>query len=177
MRTLIVHESMFGNTEAVAEAIAEGLRGTGQHLGDAADVDVVRVAQAPGVIGDDIALLVVGGPTHAFSMTRAKTRADAVAKGATGDETTGIREWIEHVRPRPGLPVVTFDTRVHVKLLPGSAAKQAASALSKHGFSRAERGETFWVDGTEGPLPESEIVRAREWGAELAKRYATSARG
>lgn len=174
MRTLIVHESMFGNTEAVAAAIAEGLRATigGQ---DPDTVQLVRVSEAPDTISDDITLLLVGGPTHVFSMTREGTRADAVKKGAAHPDSRGIRDWIKAVAPRADLSVVTFDTRFHVKMLPGSAAKTAAAALDKRGFEHAERGETFWVEGTEGPLPETELVRAREWGAELARRYVASA--
>ena len=72
--------------------------------------------------------------------------------------------------PRPELPVITFDTRVKVKLLPGSAAKSAAKALRARGFRRAEHGETFWVEDTDGPLKDGELERAEEWGHELGNR-------
>lgn len=68
------------------------------------------------------------------------------------------------------LDIVTFDTRVKVPGLPGSAAKSAAKALAAKGFSRVERGETFWVAGSPGPLKDGELERARVWGAELAAR-------
>jgi hypothetical protein len=181
MSTLIVHESMFGNTAAIAEAIAEGIARTrGAPPGSPPDasapdpgghpttVRVVPVTQAPTRIGDDVELLLVGGPTHAFSMSRSSTRADAARQGATGSAHRGIREWIQEVEPREDLRVVTFDTRVHVRMLPGSAAKQAAIALRHKGFQRAERGESFWVGGTDGPLSHDEVVRARAWGAFLA---------
>ncbi|MFC7595792.1 hypothetical protein ACFQU3_10775 [Terrabacter sp. GCM10028922] len=74
----------------------------------------------------------------------------------------------------PGLPVVTFDTRVHVRLLPGSAASAAAKALRHRGFDRAERGETFWVEDVSGPLQHGELERAWSWGAELAARLRTA---
>src|SRR6478609_7271891 len=73
-----------------------------------------------------------------------------------------------HVDDAP--TVVTFDTRVHVKMLPGSAASAAAKSLRHHGFGRAERGETFWVQGTAGPIEAGELDRARKWGTELASR-------
>lgn len=163
MTILIVCESQFGNTRAVADAIAEGLvRDNG------ASVEVVPVALAPHRIPDDVTSMLVGGPTHAFSMTRPTTRADAVKQGADpGHEAIGIREWIEQVEPRPELPVRTFDTRVHVKLIPGSAAKKAADALAERGFRRAKRGMTFWVEGTPGPLGEDELEKARSWGVQL----------
>ena len=57
-----------------------------------------------------------------------------------------------------------------VKLLPGSAAKSAAKALHARGFRRAEQGETFWVEDTDGPLKDGELARAEEWGHELRSR-------
>jgi hypothetical protein len=169
MKVLIVHESLFGNTRQVAETIAEGVRQG--RAPDGGEVALVPVDEAPIIMGDDVGLLLVGGPTHAFSMTRPQTRQDAAAKGAPAARQ-GLREWIETVSPRAGLPVVTFDTRIHVKMLPGSAAAAAAKALRHRGFDRAERGETFWVQDTMGPVVEGELERAREWGTELATRVA-----
>lgn len=166
MNVLIVHESMFGNTRQVASAIADGMREGTAHGGD---VRVVHVDDAPTTIGDDVDLLLVGGPTHGFSMTRPQTRHDAISKGADAARE-GVREWIDQVTPRHGLPVVTFDTRVHVKMLPGSAASSAAKALRHRGFDGAERGETFWVKDVAGPVVEGELERARRWGMTLATR-------
>jgi flavorubredoxin len=163
MSVLIVVESMFGNSFAVAEAIAEGVAGAG------GAVTVTRVTEAAPTIDPAVTLLLVGGPTHAFSMTRKSTREDAIRQGATqAPGGTGIREWIEVASPRAELPVVTFDTRVQVKFVPGSAAKAAASALQHHGFARARRGETFFVEGMPGPLVDGERERARAWGETLA---------
>lgn len=165
MSALVVVESLFGNTDAVARAVAEGLRSAGDAVGE---VRVVRADEAPAVLPDDVSLLLVGGPTHTFSMTRDATRAEAVKKGGDADrQDRGIREWIADVTPRGEVRVVTFDTRVKVKLMPGSAAKVAAKALRERGFA-AERGETFWVEDTDGPLREGELERARAWGAQVA---------
>lgn len=162
MSVLVVVESLFGNTRELADAIAAGLREARGHV-----VDVVDVAQAPHQVPDGILLLVVGAPTHAFSMSRENTRTDAVRQGAA-KTSIGIREWIEGLPARADLDVVTFDTRVKVPGLPGSAAKSAAKALREKGFGRVERGRTFWVHGKTGPLGEGELARARAWGAELA---------
>ncbi len=161
----IVVESLFGNSETVAASIAEGARAAGVAVG------VTPVAVAPVELDPEVTLLVLGGPTHAFSMTRPTTRAEAHSKYGAPDRAggdAGIREWIDRATPRPDLPVVTFDTRVQVKLVPGSAAKSAASSLRHHGFGQAHRGETFFVLGVEGPLADGEEQRARAWGAELA---------
>ncbi|MEX1126227.1 MAG: flavodoxin, partial [Acidimicrobiia bacterium] len=69
MKALVVYESMFGNTKLIAEAVAGGLT---RHL----DVETVEVGQKP-VFGPGVDLVVVGGPTHAFGMTRASTRKSA----------------------------------------------------------------------------------------------------
>lgn len=173
MSVLIVVESQFGNTRQAADAVAEGLR---QALGADGAVRLVDAADAGPDVPEDVRLLLVGGPTHAFSMTREKTREGARDQGATAHEpeASGIREWIGRVRARPGVQVLTFDTRVKVPGLPGSAAKSATKALRHQGFEHVERGETFWVQDTDGPLKDGELERARSWGTELAARTGTT---
>ena len=73
MKALIVYESMFGNTEQIARAVAAGLE-------ESVDVQVAEVTAAPTEPDPDVALIVAGGPTHAFSMSRANTRADAMTE-------------------------------------------------------------------------------------------------
>lgn len=164
MRALVVYESMWGNTEAVANAIAAGLR-------ESLEVELVAVEQAPADPGPDVGLIVAGGPTHAFSMSRTSTRADALQRGADhGRSAFGLREWLD------GLPtgehpqrIATFDTRVgKMRRLPGSAAKAAAKVAHRHGFERAEHVESFYVDDMEGPLLEGELARATAWGQQIA---------
>src|SRR6478735_10480513 len=115
MSVMIIHESMFGNTAAIAEAIAEGVRREAGRHAPGQSVTVVPVAEAPGQLPDDVTMLLLGGPTHAFSMSRQSTRADAARQGASGAPRVGIREWIESSQVRADLPVRTFDTRVHVR--------------------------------------------------------------
>jgi hypothetical protein len=166
MRALVVFESMYGNTKAVAEAVAEGLSTV---LG----VDVTEVGRAPAAIGADVGLLVVGGPTHAFSMSRASTRRDAADKAGRPVVSAGpgIREWLEAL-PAPATPVAAaaFDTRVRRPRVSGSAAKAADRRLRGRGLSPAAGPETFWVLGSQGPLADGEVQRARDWGVTLARR-------
>ncbi len=167
MNVLIVCESMFGNTRAAADAVADGLRSEG------AAVVVGDVTEVPPAVPDGTDLLVIGGPTHAFSMTRENTRQDALrqvdAPGGGRKASFGIREWIATASPDADVRVVTFDTRVKKAFVPGSAAKSAARALEERGFAHAERGETFWVKDTPGPLLDGELERARAWGQVLAR--------
>jgi hypothetical protein len=163
MRVLVVHESMFGNTEIIASAVADGLSSV-----PSVEVDLVPVHSASTDL-TGVELLVVGGPTHAFSMSRQSTRADAATKGAdvAASAGPGIREWIEALRPAPGTAVSAFDTRVRHPRVPGSAARAARKHLRSRGFKAVDPPTTFWVEGVSGPLLDGEEARARTWGADL----------
>ena len=162
LRALVVYESMFGNTREVAEAVAAGLS---RHL--QVEVRDVVSAPEPDPVGWD--LIVAGGPTHAFSLSRPTTRADAINQGGTeGSVRAGLREWVERLSPPgQGRAFASFDTRVTaVRHLPGSAAHKAARMAHALGFSVIGR-ESFWVSGTPGPLVEGDLERARQWGSSL----------
>jgi hypothetical protein len=123
------------------------------------------------VLGDEVELLVVGGPTHAFSMSRPNTRADAVKQGAGAGTAAGIglREWVDQVGKGSARPaVLAFDTKVKRPRLPGSAARAALTRLRRAGFRALMPAENFYVDGTKGPLVDGELDRARDWGAKCA---------
>jgi len=167
MSALVVVESMWGNTRTVAEAVARGL---------GKEIEVVDVGQAPSELPDDVGLLVVGGPTHAFSMSRSKTRHDAAQRGARrANETQGIREWLEQLQPSDHIDVATFDTRVaKVKRLPGSAAKAAGKEVRRHHLGRLIETQSFYVNDMEGPLLEGELDRAQEWGNQLRSLASTT---
>ncbi|HWJ81737.1 MAG TPA: flavodoxin domain-containing protein [Nocardioides sp.] len=162
----VLYESMFGNTEQIAMAVAEGLREAGY------EVKTGDVAWAP--IGDPLEsdLLVVGAPTHAFSLSRPATRRSAVDQGAPHvRQGVGLREWLSRLRTEPGtrLPAVAvFDTRVpKAQRLPG-ATRAAVRLARRDGFSVVADPETFFVADSPGPLVEGEQARARAWGRTLA---------
>lgn len=169
MKALIVFESMFGNTEGLARAVAEGL------VAASAEVGVVEVRR---VERRDLAgceLLVVAAPTHAFSLSRPQTRADAVTRGADPiNAETGVREWLstldgtfDPTMSRPSVAV--FDTRVEkVRHLPGSASRRAARMLTRQGFVLIGRPVSFYVEDVQGPISTGESQRARVWGQDLA---------
>lgn len=163
MKALVIYESMFGNTRQVAEAVAEG-------MGGRFDVTVTEVGGAPRQVPDDVAILVVGGPTHAFGMSRARTRESAGTQGADRDAAShgGIREWISTVQVPERTAVATFDTKVTSPRLPGSAASSAQRRLRHRGLVPAARPETFYVTGTAGHLDDGELDRAKAWGSTLA---------
>ena len=163
MKALVVYESFWGNTEQVALAITKGLSVHGE-------VELVEVSNAPPAISEPVDLIVVGGPTHAFSMTRQSTREDAFKQGASrGSDTVGVREWLEHLhRGRHAERVATFDTKMgKVRHLPGSAARAAANTAHKLGYKTAAKPMSFYVQGVSGPLLEGELDRAQAWGERL----------
>ncbi|MEV4805279.1 flavodoxin domain-containing protein [Nonomuraea sp. NPDC049421] len=167
MRALVVYESMYGNTQQVARAVADGLA-TGM------PAEVTEIGAAPAHVGDEVTLLVVGGPTHAFSMSRASTR-DSAAQQATGplvSKDQGVREWLAALSTSSaGLCAAAFDTRVAKPRLPGSAARAITKRLRRVGVRVVVPPQSFYVTGTQGPLAAGELERARQWGESLAASF------
>jgi flavodoxin len=163
MRVFVIYESLFGNTEQVAKAIATGLSRRG-------DVQLSEVRNAPPVLTEPVDLIVVGGPTHVFSMTRRSTREDAFKQGAgQGSMEVGVREWLgRQQKGEHDGRVAMFDTRVEkVRHLPGSAARAADRLARRLGYKAATGPESFYVEGVSGPLVEGELERAQAWGERL----------
>ena len=158
-RALVVYESMFGNSEQVARAVAAG-------AGEVMSVDLREVTTAPTELGGyDVG--VIGGPTHAFTMSRPSTRREAREQGAArGAVGTGLREWLAALPAHShGGWFAAFDTRVGtVRHLPGSAARSAARAARRHGLQELVEPNSFLVEGVGGPLLDGELERAHAWG-------------
>jgi hypothetical protein len=181
MDVVIVYESMFGNTHVVAEAVAAGIFDTDP----AAQVTAlpVREAHAGDVAG--AGLLVVGGPTHMRGMSSGLSRRKGLEaqeqaardKGAgfthePDAEGPGVRDWLGSLPPAsPGQLAAAFDTRAGFRFA-GGAAKGIARRLRHRGYQLAAPAEGFIITGTEGPLREGELARAREWGAALVRQPA-----
>jgi hypothetical protein len=166
MRALIVYESMFGNNRTVAQAVARGLT-------PAAVVEVVEVGAAPPSLPADLDLLVVGGPNHAFGMSRPNTREQAAKETDEPLVSSGIglREWLDglpHVERQ--VPFAAFDSRVDKKAIRvvDRTAGMIAKRLRKHGLRPLTEAESFLVEDLTGPLVAGEAERARLWGRELA---------
>jgi hypothetical protein len=167
----VVHESMFGNTTAIAEAVSDGLRAAEMQVTEG-EVSAIEPGSLPACD-----LIVVGAPTHAFSLSRPATRADAVRQGApAGPGTTGLREWIGLLpdvprgdrRPGRAPRVAVFDTRASkVRRVPASASRRAATMLRHKGYRLVGTPTGFLVEDVSGPLVPGEIDRARAWGRAL----------
>ena len=160
MKAVILYESLYGNTEAVARAIAEG-------LGPIGEVALARFGEALEGAAEEAGLVVLGGPTHGWGMTRPNSRKRPDAEGYA----LGAREWLERPRQGAARMAAVFDTRFgKPRWLTGSAALRIARQLGKSGYRLVAPPESFFVLHTEGPLRDGEVDRARMWGAELARR-------
>src|SRR5437016_7778462 len=106
MNVIVVYESIYGNTRAVAEAVADGLGGA----------EVVPVHEAGNQIAEG-KLLVVGGPTHMHGLATTRSRqmaAEAVHEdgeaqvepGAT--EESGLRAWLRDLPHSEGAQAAAF---------------------------------------------------------------------
>ncbi len=156
-RALVVYESLWGNTERVARAIAREL--------ELRMTVVIENAETAPTVLDGFDLVIAGGPTHAFSMSRASTRQSAVLNNAAPRVVDrGLREWLDGVLPVPRpIAAAAFDTRVDSPRLPGSAAKAARHELRSRGFDVRAKARTFRAHGYEGPLLDGELDGAAEW--------------
>jgi hypothetical protein len=165
MTTVVVYETMYGRTRDVAQAVADG-------CGAGGEVRLVEVGElaagGAAALPDDVTLLVVGGPTHAFSMSRPGTRRDAGKYGRTISQT-GVREWLAALTVPAGLPVAAFATKLDSPLS-GSAARSIAQRLRRLGGTLVVPAKDFYVKGTQPVLLPGELDRARAWGASLVAR-------
>jgi hypothetical protein len=162
MRSLVVYKSWFGNTRRIAEKVAAALAAD-------SEIDLHSVdGPLPSLVHVD--LLVIGAPTHVHGLSSARSRKGATDQhGGVGDPAVGAREWIDRMPVRGVARVAVFDTRADKpELLVGSAAHSMARRLTRRGYRLAAKPESFFVEGTEGPLEEGELGRAWDWGRMLA---------
>jgi flavodoxin len=149
MKSLVVYFSKFGNTQQVAEAIAET-------LGSAGPARVISMDRLGVSDLQEVDLVVMGSPTHRMNLPQA------------------VRPMFEALPRRflRGKPVAAFDTSYKMSrwLAPFTAAHKLAPRLRKLGGKRVVPPETFHVVGRDGPLYEGEIERARTWAALILKR-------
>jgi len=157
MKVLIVYDSVFGNTEQIAQAI-------GNALGSQEDVEMLRVGNVKPEQLTGLKLLIVGSPTRGFRPT------PAISNLLKSIPKNGLK----------GVKVAAFDTRFtmdeiesSVFILPilvnifGYAAKPISDRLKRKGGELIIPPEGFFVEGSEGPLKEGELERAANWAKQI----------
>jgi hypothetical protein len=165
MKAIVVYESLWGNTAAIARAIAEG-------LGPGAEVLSTAEATADKVAGVD--LIVAGSPVLAFKLPteqiRESLRSKPLDAPAPADLShPSMRSWLMAL-PMGNARSAAFETRVHGPF--GHATPEITKALARRGYLSTTKPLSIIVAGKYGPLKEGEIERAREWGVELAESMA-----
>ena len=158
MKALVLYDSVFGNTEKVAQAISTALE-------EKMESKTLQVKQASLSDLSGVDLLIVGSPTRAFTST---------------PDTKNFLKKIP-AKSLANVKTAAFDTRMTqamvneagkflafmVNLL-GYAAEPIAKKLQQKGGNQKIKPEGFYVTGTEGPLADGELERAAEWAKKAA---------
>jgi hypothetical protein len=166
MRVLVVYESIWGNTAAIAETIAH-------RLGDYGDVRLVPVLEADAAMADGVDLLVVGGPTHMHGLSRPSSRKSGIETERISGASSGpgVREWLQSLPEAKGAWATAFDTRLDKpRWLVGAASGPIARRLRARGYRQIAPAESFVVTGGDGPLKAGERERADAWAELIADR-------
>lgn len=153
MNSVVVYGSHFGNTQKVAEAIAQELKSYGP-------VQLFAADQAPTTLPGKPDLLIVGGPTEAFRMT------------------APVSHFLDRLEKQSveGVAAAAFDTRVLPQWwMLGYAAPGIAKRMRSLGARLIAPPEGFYVEGAiserNGQYPTvvaGELEHAAEWAKSLA---------
>ena len=145
-RAVVVYDSVYGNTEAVARAIAEGLGAEGTVEARVARVDAIRPEN---VAGNDI--IVLGSPTHFGSPTRAMRR--AIYRLGRSDGA--------------GKRIAVFDTCFEADRGKATGMMEDRLARALPGARVVSPALSAIVTGMKGPLKDGELERSREFGSRV----------
>ena len=150
MKTLVVYDSVFGNSKMIATQIAKSLHS-----------EAVQVGQVNDSMLSGVDLLVIGSPTRAFKPTPAIV---AWVQGLTSSQLGQIK-------------AAAFDTRIDTKAsknimmrfvdMMGYAAPWLEKKLASKGLKIVKPAEGFFVVDSEGPLKDGELERAAAWATSL----------
>jgi flavodoxin I len=148
MKVLVVYDSVYGNTKAIAQAIGDALSG---------DVQVLHVDEVNAGDLQTVDLLLIGSPTHGSLPTEAvQGLIDKLGPPASEDAR-----------------VATFDTRlswIFLERWGGFAAPKMADKLREKGWTLAGTPQGFIVRGLKkGPLKRGETDRAAAWARGLVE--------
>jgi flavodoxin len=150
--TLIIYDSVFGNTGKIAEAMANALE---EHQ----EVDLRLVGEVFSEHLDGVKTLIVGSPTRQFKATGAL---DQFLKQIPAGTLEGIQVAAFDTRLTPEDVAKNKFLAIMVKFF-GYAAEKIAKQLIHLGGKEVVSPQGFLVTGVEGPLVEGELERAANW--------------
>jgi flavorubredoxin len=169
MKVRVVYESHWGNTAAVARAIAEGI---------GPDARALTTDEVPAADVADADLIVAGAPVIAFGLpseatVNRLTAETSMAPAPPDLSHAPMRTWLATVEPDPAhrRRFAAFETAV--RWSPGGATGAIEKSLEAAGFEPLSKSRRFRVHGKYGPLNDGELDKARAWGAELARALTT----
>jgi len=163
MNCLMVYDTVYGNTEQVARAIAKALM-------SAHSVRLIKADQIVKIDTASIDLLIVGGPTHRHGMS---PKIAAVLKATPHRTLKGVK-------------IAAFDTRYRMAAwLSGSAASDIARYLRRLGGLLQISPKSFFIERDMPPrgekrrhnlerLEAGEIEQAAKWAVEIVNTIKTS---
>lgn len=141
MNTLVIYDSVYGNTEKIADAIATIWRQYGHSR-------TVSALNAGDQDLEGVNLVAIGGPTQKHGLSPAMN--ELLNRFVLEEFATKY--------------VVAFDTRLDVsQWLSGSAAEHIVKKLNRLGIRTLLPPESYFVERNEGPLKPGEIERAENW--------------
>jgi hypothetical protein len=162
MHPIVVYESVWGNTAAVARAVAEGLGGRAFATDE---VPAEELAQAD--------LIVAGAPVFGFRLPTDAMRSHITAEEGEAAPDLGhptLRSWLDAL-PKGSGRSAAFETRIWWS--PRGATPAIEQKLRAAGYPPVQKAAQFVVKDKTGPLREGELERARAWGAELKASVTT----
>jgi flavorubredoxin len=160
MKAIVVYQSMWGNTAAIARAIAEGI-GSGALA--------LSTAQAAGAAVAGADLIVAGAPVLGFRLpTDQMVRMIESSREKVPPDLShpAMRSWLDAL-PKGKGNAAAFETRIWWS--PGGSTGGIERGLEKAGYHAIAKARRFIVQGKYGPLRDGELEKARLWGAELAQ--------
>jgi hypothetical protein len=168
MKAVVIYESLWGNTAAVARAVAEGIGPQARWLTtDEASPEAIENAD----------LVVAGAPVLAFSLGGDRIRAAIARDEADAPQPPdlshpSLRSWLDGLPKGTGRSAA-FETRIWWS--PRGATGDIQTRLTRAGYRPVAKPQKFVVEDKYGPLRDGEVERARHWGHELAAAVAALA--
>jgi flavodoxin len=152
MKILIIYDSIYKNTEKIAESIKKNIKG---------EIKLIKIDNFNKNDLKKINLLIIGSPTHAG---RGSEKINNFLKSINNNELKDIK-------------IAVFDTGINskdtklflkivIKIL-GYASKYIEKELIKKGAISIIKPKTFFVLDKKGPLKEKELEYAKNWANKI----------
>jgi hypothetical protein len=162
MQAIVVYETHWGNTAAIARAIAEGI---------GPEARALSTAEAIGEALSGVGLIVAGAPLLGFALPTDGMLKSVAANAAKDPKPPDLsqpamRTWLDALAKGSGR-AAAFETALWWS--PGSSAKAILGKLEAAGYRPTAKAQRFVVQGKYGPLRDGELARAKAWGAVLVQ--------